>query len=89
MKTFTVIDCYGTVYNHDEDGWDYNVSVTDFTVDISTSNTSDIILTKLYDVGFFAERITTEDAYAEWLDTDLIVINAVDTHEPICRLEIR
>lgn len=89
MKTFTVIDCYGTVYNHDEDSWDYNVSVTDFTVDISIKDTSDIILAKLCDVGFFAEQITTEDAYAEWLDVDLIVINAVDTHEPICRLEIR
>ena len=46
-------------------------------------------LTRLYKVGFFAEQITTEDAYAEWLDVDLIVINAVDTDEPICRLEIR
>ena len=88
MKKFAVIDCYNTVFNHEEDGWDYKVSITDYVIDVSTKDTTPTILSRLYDVGYFREHIGVEDAYAQWLDTDLIVINAVDTHEPICRLEL-
>lgn len=85
---FAVIDCYNKAYNDNEDIWECCVARTDFTIDISSADVSSNILDKLIDAGFFLDDITLEDVYFEWLESDLIVCNAVDTHEPVCRLEL-
>lgn len=86
---FTVIDCYNSVFNHDEDIWEYDVAETDYTVKISTSDNSRAILDKLVEVGYFIEPIEDGELDVEWLEKDLIVIYFSDTYQPACRLEVR
>lgn len=88
--TFTVIDCYNSVFNYDEDIWEYDVAETDYKVKISTSDTSKTILDKLVKVGYFAEPIEDSELDIEWLENDLIVVYFADeTYQPVCRLEVR
>ena len=87
--TFTVIDCYNSVFNHDEDIWEYDVAETDYTVKISTSDNSKTILDKLVKVGYFVEPIEDDELEVEWLENDLIAVYFDDTYQPVCRLEVR